>query len=161
MRGDLRISRNIWMIISMEPCERLFVDSNYFIAYFSISDAQHNRALTTGKKIQTDRIRFVISNYIFLEVVTVLSLRAGRETARFAGNHLIASPSVEMLHIDPRLHNESWRLFQKVESKNISFVDCSTAVLMEYENIHTLLTFDTTDFKILQKHASFRFFTEA
>jgi hypothetical protein len=31
---------------------------------------------------------------------------------------------------------------------------------MENENIQMLLTFDSTDFKVLQKHASFRFFEE-
>lgn len=143
----------------MEPFERVCVDSNYFIAYFNLSDGQHQRALEIGRKIGTDRIRIVISNYIFLEVVTVLSQRAGKKTARFAGTYLIESPSIEIVHIDPQLHNESWHLFQNVEQKNISFVDCSTALLIEHENIQSLLTFDETDFNLLQKHARFQFFS--
>lgn len=143
----------------MERFEKVFVDANYFIALFNETDSLHQKAKEIGAMLDRNKQSLIISNFIFLEIVTVVSLRRGKETARVAGSSLLEAPHIEMIHVGPALHQRSWKLFEKVEQKNISFVDCSSALLMEDENIYTLLTFDTTDFNVLQKHVTFQFFS--
>jgi len=142
----------------MEESKKVFVDSNYFIAYFHIHDALHSQALSIGQFLDTNTTTLVISNYIFLEIVTVLSQKAGVRTARTVGQYLFAKPFIDIRHIDERLHRDTWEIFQKIQNKNVSFADCSTIALMQAEGIRTLLTFDSTDFKHLKKHFSYRLF---
>lgn len=57
----------------MEANERAFVDTNYFVALFNPLDALHQAALKTGKQMDKAGVQLVISNFIFLEAVTVLA----------------------------------------------------------------------------------------
>lgn len=82
-------------------------------------------------------------------------MKSGREAAVRGGEKLLESPRVRVVHINEELQEASWRIFRKVEHKNISFVDCSTIAVMKVEDIARLLTFDTEDFGKLQKHYRF------
>ena len=140
----------------MEGNKKIFADSNYFIALFNAHDALHERA----KKItrEMEQIVFYISNFIFLETVTVLSQKCGRKTSREVGEHLLKNPLIKIVHFDEILQKETWRIFQEEPSKNISFADCSTVAVMDTEGISELLTFDTTDFKKLAKKHHFKLY---
>ena len=142
----------------MDGSNFLFVDTNYFVAYFHIYDSLHAKALEISKTIDTDSTRLVLTNYVFLEVVTVLSQRAGKKTASTVGRHLKEAESVTIIHIDTKLHEDAWRIFQEVKAKDISFVDCSTIAAMQADSIKKILTFDHSDFKKLQKQFRFSFY---
>lgn len=133
----------------------LFVDSNFFIALFHQQDSLHERALSIAKELDRQHRPLVISNFVFLEVVTVLSQRKSRAQAREVGHFFLSDPGIVMWHVDEKLQQASWGIFQAVGHKGTSFVDCSIVALMRSEGIRTLLTFDQTDFRSLQK--SFRF----
>ncbi|SRR6266568_5087239 len=136
----------------------LFIDANYFIALYNPSDALHEKAKLAAKQLQKDNLHTVISNFIFLETVTVLSQRLGKKYALAAGNKLLQSNS--FIVVDEKLQQKSWEIFQNTERKNVSFVDCSTVAIMEFENVPTLLSFDRTDFKSLQKLYKFTLYND-
>lgn len=140
--------------------ERIFADSNYFIALYRIVDSLHKKALEIARNLQKQGATLVISNFIFSEVVTVLSQRESKEASLVIGDLLLTNTFIEIVHIDEILQEKTWEVFRKIEEKNVSFVDCSTVVLMRAENIPALLTFDTKDFKALQKVSRFRLFKE-
>lgn len=144
----------------MDPCS-VFVDSNYFIAFFNPADALHSRALVSAKKLYAEDVNFVISNFIFLEVVTVLSQRVGKQSALRVGSHLLDDPKLSIIHIDPSLQQTAWQIFQTVPAKDIGFVDCSILAVMRAEAIHLLLTFDKTDFRPLLKNFHFAFYDDS
>lgn len=131
--------------------ERIFVDSNYFIALYRISDSLHEHALRITHALEQKGMILVVSNLIFAETVTVLSQREGKELAWQAGEDLLKNEQVRHMHVDEALQRKSWEIFREVQEKNISFVDCSTVAVMQTEGISTLLTFDVRDFKSLQK----------
>lgn len=147
------------MIITMAEFEDIFVDSNYFIALFNPQDSLYPQALTIAEQLKGMAGQCVLSNYIFLEIVTVLSQRRGRELARVAGQNLQTNPGIRIVHIDEALQRQTWELFQKTEHKNVSFVDCSAIVSMQAEHISRLLTFDDTDFSKLKRFHHFSFYT--
>lgn len=139
--------------------EKIFVDANYFIALFNPEDALHKKAREITSTIETASYHFVTSNFIFLEAVTVLSQRRGKDVARDAGLHLRSDPHIQIIHVDETLHQDAWNIFQRLPEKNISFVDCATVAVMRTEHITQLLTFDTTDFRKLQREYRFSFFS--
>ncbi len=142
----------------MEKSKRIFVDSNYFIALFNPQDILCKRAEELSQKIYEEGNALVFSNFIFLEVVTVLSQKKGRSGGIEAGIHLLGHPFFECITIDEGLQQETWKIFEQVKHKDISFVDCSVIACMKAESITELLTFDTKDFRLLQKQFSFRFY---
>lgn len=142
----------------MEQNKKVFIDSNFFIAFFNTADALHDKAIKIGEVLERERIILVISNFIFLEVVTVLSQRVNKFTAMKVGKYFLESPEIELIHVDETLQNQSWIIFSAAEEKNISFVDCSTIATMKAESLSKLLTFDKKDFQKLQKRHRFQFF---
>jgi len=138
--------------------ESVFVDSNFFVALFNPSDTLHKQALLAASRLDDQNIPVILSNFVFLEVVTVLSQKRGKAVAVTCGKYLQTDSKFSIVHVDERLQEHTWELFKSTESKNISFVDCSTVAIMEDEAITKLLTFDKTDFKKLQKHHKFSLF---
>lgn len=131
--------------------ERIFVDSNYFIALYRANDSLHSKALEIARTFDNQEKAFVISNFIFNEVVTVLSQREGKEAGREIGDLLLQDKSIELVHIDESIQKKSWEMFRLMREKDVSLVDCSIIAVMNAESIISLLTFDVKDFKSLQK----------
>lgn len=138
---------------------KIFVDSNYFVALFNPNDTLRKQASVIAKRIDTEQRRLVLSNYILLEVTTVLSQRRGRNVAVEVGTLLTTNPMIDVVHVDEILHKESWEIFQNMPRKNMSFVDCSTLAILHAEHIDRLLSFDVADFRGLQKQHRFKLFT--
>ncbi len=138
---------------------RVFADSNYFVAIFNTDDSLYRKAQEIARKIADEKTQLVISNFIFLEIVTIVSQKKGRAAAIQAGRDILSHPFlVDILHIDEALQKDTWNIFQEVEHKNISFVDCSIVAAMKSEGIQKLLTFDATDFTKLQNQHRFSFY---
>lgn len=156
----LGILRPGLMCISMEKNERIFADTNFFVALFHPADALHQDARRIATACSAASALLVISNFIFLETVTVLSQRRGKDIAIAAGNYLLYNPFIEMVHVDEALQRETWSIFRNASAKNISFVDASILAILKMETITTLLTFDHKDFSALQKQHRFRFYVQ-
>jgi len=135
-----------------------FVDSSYFIALYNNGDALHQKARDAAGRLAASGQNVVTSNYVLLEVLTVLSQRIDRQLAIAAGQNISDATQIEVVHITETLHERSWQIFQSVERKNVSFVDCSIVAVMQYAGIQQLLTFDTTDFRLLRKQFGFSLF---
>lgn len=146
------------MALSDESDGNVFVDSNYFISFFNPEDSLHERGLAVGKKLNEANPQITITNFIFLEAVTVISQRVGRLSAIDAGKKILAIPQLQLVHIDEELHEASWRIFQEIEDKDVSFVDASIIAVMRAEGVSTLLTFDTDHFRRLQKLHQFKLY---
>lgn len=142
----------------MEGNNRVFADSNFFVALFNPFDSLYGRADQIAGKLAAKDFRLVISNFIFLEVVTVLAQKRGKEKALEMGGYLLTNPTIEHVHIDEWLQEKSWEVFQETANRNMSFVDCSIIAAMRAEGISKLLTFDTKDFKGLRSRHRFGFF---
>lgn len=141
----------------MEATNQIFVDSNFFVALFNSNDSQYAKALKLSKHLDEKGLLFTISNYIFLEIVTVLSQKRGKEVGNAVGEYLLTSSNIAIVHIDEKLNQETWDIFRTIKNKDISFVDCSTTAVMKAEGIAKLLTFDQDHFKKLKKIFRFGF----
>ena len=142
----------------MGTSEIIFVDSNYFVSLFNPEDTRHQHALEISDGLEEAETHLYISNFVFAEIVTVLSQRKSREAGIKAGMYLLSRHNIQMTHVDENVQAESWRIFQETQSKNVSFVDCSIIATMRADGFQKLLTFDTTDFKKLQNRYRFSFY---
>ena len=138
---------------------KIFVDSNYFIALYRVSDSLHTEAIKIAGILNKEGVVLVVSNFVFAEIVTVLSQREGKELARMVGETILTNRQVEHIHIDQALHKKSWEIFHELSEKDISFVDCSIIAVMREYDIKELLTFDLKDFKKFQKKYRFRLYS--
>ncbi len=136
--------------------DKLVADSNFYIALYNPEDTLHDQAVQAAEIIKRENIKVLISNFIFLETVTVLSIRGNRKIAVEAGTALVKTP--HFIHFDKSLTQQTWEIFQKIDKKNMGFVDCSILAVMKAEDIKYLLTFDQTDFKSLQKAFGFKLY---
>ena len=137
----------------------IFVDSNFFIALFNPADSLNKRSIAFADQLDKNSIPLATSNLVFLEVVTVLSMKRGKLVATEVGNFILSNPNIQVLQVDAEQQQRSWEIFTKVSNKNVSFVDCSNIALMQYANISIILTFDTTDAKHLKKHHKFSIYS--
>ena len=78
----------------------IFVDSNFFIALSNLGDSQHEKAVEVKKKITQGNYVLTITNLIFLEIVTVLSQRVGRQDAIGVGGKLLTDADIKIIHIN-------------------------------------------------------------
>jgi len=121
----------------------IFLDSSVIISYKIKDDVNNDKAVKIIKKImEYDRI--VVSEYVFAEVVTVLSMQESLKAAVDVGERLKNAKEVEILKLE-KLFEETWEIFRE-KGKYLSFVDCSSIAIMKNMGIKKIATFDK-DFK--------------
>ena len=121
----------------------IFLDSSVVIAYKIKSDINHAKAVEIIKKIM-EHDKIIVSEYVFAEVVTVLSLKEGLKVAVDVGEGLRNAKEVEILKLG-NMFEQAWEIFIE-KGKYLSFVDCSSIAIMRNIGIKKIVTFDK-DFK--------------
>ncbi len=70
----------------------------------------------------------------------MVSRKLGKPHAREFARE--AEKMAEEIFISQEMHEKARKLFFKITSKNISFIDCSSAIAMEQAKIDAVFTFD-------------------
>lgn len=121
---------------------RILIDSSYLCALYNTSDSLHKKALCISSNLKNIDSTSVISDYIFLETMTVLSQRLGKYVSNKVGKSLLNSETFELIHIDSVCFTNTWKLFQILKDKDFSYVDCSNILLMKDMKINSIITLD-------------------
>ncbi len=117
----------------------IFFDTSAIYAYINAKDPDHKK---TEGFIETFKGRFIITNYVFDEAVTLVLCRLGHEKAVLVGNILLNSPQIEKVWVTQIDEKESWRLFSSRADKEYSFTDCVSFLVMKRLSIKKYLAFD-------------------
>ncbi len=120
----------------------IFLDTSFICSLHLPEDSLHNKAIAISRELISEKVNLFISNFIILEVLTILSQRKSRYMAIVFGRSVKEEGSIKIIRIDEILEELSWQIFQKTKEKNLSFVDCSTLAVLEKERIDYLITFD-------------------
>lgn len=118
----------------------IFFDSNYYIGLVNELDSNYKKSVALSNRLKEESYKPVISNFIFLEVVTVVSQRVGRKSSIITGESL--KNKAEIINISDSLEEKTWELFKQIKDKDVSFIDCSTIIVMRDKKINKLVTFD-------------------
>lgn len=118
--------------------EVFLLDSSVWIAYLNEQDSQHAKATQVWEVIGEAEAAIVITEYIVLEVSTVLSAKAGKDAANTFLDIALHNKDVRVFLSNEKFFSEAIRMFQKTP-KNISFADASLLVLAPR---YKIVTFD-------------------
>lgn len=119
---------------------KVFVDTNAFVALRDTKDSTHKRAKRILDKLIQRKAWLYTSSDIVGETLTVVSRKLGKSHAREFARE--AEKMAEEIFISQEMHDEARKLFFKITSKNISFIDCSSAIAMKQSKIDVVFTFD-------------------
>lgn len=124
----------------MEP-SIVFVDASALISSFVPLDTTHQKAKKITRELQNQDVKLISSNMVMSEVLTVLSLRHGKELALEFGEY-IRDGGIEIAHPGPDHFEKAWQIFKREVTKNISFTGCMSLALIELFHIPSAFTFD-------------------
>lgn len=121
----------------------IFVDSDAFIALIKKDDTNHRKAKAIFQKVQSLPFNFVTSNYVFSEVVTILSQKIDHKTAvKFIHNMRAEDNMFVIERIKSETEEEAVQVFIEQTSKNVSFVDCANMAFIREKRLDGIFSFD-------------------
>jgi len=119
----------------------IFVDTSFLVAFYNKRDKDHQEARNFISESDKN-IAFIISDYIFDEVLTVLLVRGGKSLSIEAGRKILEDDRIDLLQIDEEIFQKTWLIYHGFQDKEWSFTDCTSYVLMKNLSINTGASFD-------------------
>ena len=133
---------------------RILVDSNVLVGLYNKTDSLHQKSRSLMKKLESLESALFVTNYILLELYTVISQRVGKPAAlKFGEDIKREKPFTGIIWISEEKDEKTWEIFKKVKNKDVSFVDCNNIAIALEEDLK-IATFDKNLIK-LQKDFGF------
>jgi uncharacterized protein len=117
----------------------IFLDTSAIYALADQKDEYYAQARESFGSILSQGGQFMLHNYILVESVALIQRRLGLEPAK---KLLHDAGWFRVVWVDSSLHELASDYFQKHATRNISFVDCISFVLMKQEHIREAFAFD-------------------
>ena len=127
--------------INMLTASNIFVDTSAFVSLWDDKDPNHIKAIRIQSKLKELKVNVYVSSDIIGETLTVISRKLGKENA-IDFLEKIQESNVQEIFIDEFLHKETRKFFRKIKSKNISFIDCSSVIVMKRSKVDVIFSFD-------------------
>ncbi|MBU0569294.1 PIN domain-containing protein [Patescibacteria group bacterium] len=122
----------------------IFVDTSAWVSLVDKNDDFHDRAVEWFKN-QKDK-GFVISNLVIIETLGWIRYKLGKRQAIKVGEKLFGSEELRIEKVTREDEQKAWKLFQKLDGRGVSMIDCTCFALMRRLKIKEAFTFDK-DFK--------------
>ncbi len=123
----------------------IFIDASAYLSSLLPKDPNFKKAVKIFKSICESKERLVTSYAILGEILTVSSQRYDRQAGIKFVREIISGPTQVILE-DSDLIEESFKIFQNIKDKNVSWVDCYTFAIIDHYKIEKVFSFDR-DFK--------------
>lgn len=137
----LSMDLEILSMTNMHTITKVFVDTSVFVSLADNSDPNHENAIRLSEIIAKNKTSLYTSSDVIGETLTVISRKLGKnETHKFYRTYLCGV--IKEIFIDKYIHNQTRDFFFKIKSKNISFIDCSSVIVMKRNKIQTIFSFD-------------------
>lgn len=120
----------------------VFMDSSGFLALWDASDEHHVAAVRLQEELAGKRRRFVTSEYVVDETITLLRMRHSHAAATDFLDTVEHSTALRVEWIGPERFSAGAALFRRHTDKNWSFTDCVSFVLMRELAIRDAFTAD-------------------
>lgn len=120
----------------------VFMDSAGFLALWDAGDAHHEAAVHLQEQLAGKRRRFVTSEYVVDETITLLLVRHSHAAATDFLDTVERSESLRLEWIGPERFHTAGGLFRRHADKEWSFTDCVRFTLMRELRIRDAFTTD-------------------
>lgn len=122
----------------------LIVDTSGWASLVDVRQQYHDQAVEYYRGHHPRFSRFLTTNYVILELVSLLTSPMGMSRPRVIEliNGMLESQRIEVVHIDPAIHEKAWSLLLNRPDKSWSLVDCASFVVMHSRELANALTSD-------------------
>jgi predicted nucleic acid-binding protein len=120
----------------------VFLDSAGFLALWDAGDERHAAAIRLQEELARKRRRFLTSEYIVDETVTLLLVRHSHAAATDFLETVERSESLRLEWIGPDRFHAAAAFFRKHADKEWSFTDCVSFAVMHELRIREAFTTD-------------------
>lgn len=120
----------------------VFMDSAGFLALWDAGDQHHAAAVTLQGELSRKRRRFLTTEYVVDETVTLLLVRHSHAAAVDFLDTIERSEALRLEWIGPDRFQAAGRLFRKCVDKQWSFTDCVSFATMRELRIRDAFTTD-------------------
>ncbi len=120
----------------------IFLDSSFLVAFVVDGDVNHSKAVEVMRDVVNAAYGPpIISDFVFDETATVTFLRTKElRKARLVGDTMLRA--FRMLKVDDEVFRAAWQKFRSRKETKYSFTDCTSAELMQKNDIRSIATFD-------------------
>jgi predicted nucleic acid-binding protein len=126
----------------VEEPRGVLVDASFLVAFHNERDVHHQRAVRGMEELLAGHWGgALLLEYIFLEVVTVLLVRRGLETAREVADILAHAAELEFVPCSD-LFASALDIFRRQSGSRLSFADAALVAAARQRGISHLATFD-------------------
>lgn len=120
----------------------VFIDASAWIALYHKRDKYHKSDWLTYEQLLNRSRKFLTTNWVVYEAITILKSRASYEAAKTLWDILQDPELSQVVHIDRELENKAVDIFWSYQDKRWGVVDCSSMLLMEREKCSLAFGYD-------------------
>ena len=120
----------------------VFIDASAWIALFHMRDKYHKTAWIVYEQLLNDAGKFLTSNWVTYEAITLLKSRANYRTAKTLWDILQDAELSKVVQVDRELEKGAVDLFWRYQDKSWGVVDCTSILLMEREKCSIAFGYD-------------------
>lgn len=121
---------------------RIFVDTSGLYAFLTKRDRMHGRAGHFLRRAAKSKARFVTTDYVLDETVTLLMARGSRHLISPFFESVFGSAACSVEWMDPDRFEQTRRFLIKHDDKGWSFTDCFSFCVMRQLRLRDALTTD-------------------
>ena len=136
--------------------DETFIDTSGFYSILVRRDRMHGHAAQFMARAARDRTRFVTTDYVLDESVTLLRARGYGRLVAPLFESIDASTAIRIEWTTPQRFRETRAFCLRHSDKSWSFTDCLSFVVMQLHGMPAALTsdvhFEQAGFRILLKH---------
>lgn len=126
--------------------EIVLVDTSFLFAYYNSEDKHHHSAryyFDNVVKSQIHPLGFLLTDYIFDELITLVLIRTKNKAQTiFTGHSILNSQTLRLIYLKQQTISKAWTKFCRYLDKQWSFTDCTSMVFMEENGIEKVACFD-------------------
>jgi predicted nucleic acid-binding protein len=120
----------------------VLVDSAGFLALWNAADEHHAASVRLQRRLARQRRRFVTTDYVVDETVTLLLIRHSHDAATDFLDSVLSSRAINLEWVDSERFGRAADLFRRHADKQWSFTDCVSFALMRELDIREAFTTD-------------------
>jgi len=135
--------------------QTVFVDTSAWLALINEADTDHAAAKTIRDKLLHNKKRFLVTDYIIVEIANSLCKTRWRSHAVQLINSIRETDSFEVVEIDKEVLDDAWDMYSARADKEWSLTYCVSFVVMKKHGIRDAFTndhhFEQAGFAVLVK----------
>lgn len=121
----------------------VFIDASAWIALYHKRDKYHKPAWIIYEQLLNEAKKFLTSNWVAYEAITILKSRASYRAAKTLWDIFQDPELSRVVHIDRELEERAVDLFWRYQDKRWGVVDCSSMLLMERKKCSSAFGYDS------------------